>query len=65
MVISGFSLLELRKLHIDELDEYYKALVYILEKKGELKESTFSKIDSADTVSELRGQIFKVMKNNP
>ena len=62
MTISGFSLLELRKLHIDELDEYYKSLVYVLEKKGEIKEDTFSKIDSADTVSDLRSQLFKVIK---
>lgn len=62
MVVSGFSLLELRKLHIDELDEYYKSLVYVLEKKGEVKEGTFNKIDSSNTVSELRAQLFKVMK---
>jgi len=62
MVVSGFSLLELRKLYIDELDEYYKSLAYILEKKGEMKEGTFSKIEAADTVSELRNQLFRVMK---
>lgn len=62
MVVSGFSLLEIRKLYIDELEEYYKSLAYVLEKKGEIKEGTFNKIESADTVSQLRSQLFKVMK---
>ena len=62
MVVSGFSLLEVRKLYLDELYEYHKALIYTLEKKGEVKEGTYRKFDDADSVNELRAQLLKVTK---
>lgn len=64
MVVKGFSLLELRKLYIDELYGYYEQLFYNLEKMGEVKEGSYAKLinrskgDSVDaTVRSLRKQI--------
>lgn len=62
MVVSGFSLVELRKLYIDELDEYYMSLAYVLEKKGEIKEGTYRRLEAPDVVSDLRSQLFKSKK---
>lgn len=62
MVVHGFSLIEVRKLYLDELGEYYKQTVYVLEKKGEFKEGTFDKIahpagDAKHTVNQLRSAL--------
>lgn len=69
MVTSGFSLNELRKLYIDELYNYYEELIYLLEKRGEVKDGTYDKIKqtdaSEDTVNTLRKQIFSsIAKRN-
>jgi len=59
MVTQGFSLLELRKLYIDELVEYYQQTILILEKRGELKEGSYNKLkdngeDAKVVVNQLR-----------
>lgn len=60
MVVHGFSLLELRKLYVDELFDYYKSLIYMLEKRGDVKEGSFDKLnDGDDVVKALRRQFFK------
>jgi len=59
MVVYGFSLLELRKLYLDELWDFYSALVKILKKRGELKEDSTEKIVDSDIVNSLRTQLFK------
>jgi hypothetical protein len=71
MVTYGFSLLEVRKLYIDEAHEYYKELVHNLEQQGKLKEGSYDKIKSsnkgtgvADTVNLLRKQMYKSIAKN-
>lgn len=60
MVSQGFSLLELRKLYLDEFFEYAQAIVYVLEQKGEMKEGASDRLTGSDnTVSQLRKQILK------
>lgn len=66
MVVSGFSLLEVRKLYIDEMYTYYEELFYTLEKLGKVKDGSYAKIKRSDnstqvedTVSQLRKQLFK------
>lgn len=69
MVMSGFSLFDLRKLYFDELFEYHGELVYILEQKKDLPEGTYDKMkvkegnrenDPDREVKNLRRQLFKV-----
>ena len=63
MVKNGFSLLELRKLDIDEFYSYVKNAIYIGEQKGEIPRGTHSKVTGKDnTVNELRQQLFKIKK---
>lgn len=72
MVTYGFSLLELRKLYIDELHQYYNELVFNLEQQGKLKEGSYDKIKSrskstgvADTINTLRKQMYNsIAKKN-
>lgn len=66
MVVNGFSLLELRKLYIDELYFFYEELFYSLEKTGKVEEGSYDKIRSSNnddsdeaTVSELKKQLFR------
>lgn len=66
MVINGFSLLELRKLYIDELYLYYEELFYSLEKMGKVEEGTYDNIISSNheektdnTIAKLREQMLK------
>jgi len=71
MVTCGFSLLELRKLYIDELHEYYFELVYNQEEAGKLKKGSYDKIKAknrsvsgvGDTVAMLRKQMMKSISN--
>lgn len=70
MVMHGFGLREVRKLYIDELDEYYKEMFFNLEKQGKAKEGTYAKIvnktqgDGANaTVNQLRKQMMNNIKN--
>lgn len=64
-VIKGFSLLEIRKLYLDELYDFSEHLIYNLEKTGEMKEGTYAKItkdksaSNKETVNQLRKQLFK------
>lgn len=66
MVVNGFSLLELRKLFLDELYEFYEALFFNLEKMGRVKEGSYDKMMSSNggaeaesTVNLLRKQMFR------
>ncbi len=67
MVTCGFSLLDLRKLYIDELHEYYFELLYNLEESGKMKKGAYDKIrartqgvsSAGDTVAQLRKQMLK------
>lgn len=66
MVVSGFSLLELKKLYVDEFHDYYDELVYILEERGEVKKGTYDKIrkkggaeNVESTVNSLRSMMMK------
>lgn len=72
MVVSGFSLFDLRKLYIDELFAFHEELIYTLEQKGELKEGAYDKIVRSnrgrstrveDTVDSLRRQMLKIVTN--
>lgn len=76
LVVSGFSLFDIRKLYIDEMYEYYQELFYTLEKSGDVKEGTYAKIvkstqgkareaEAENTVSALRKQMFNsISKKN-
>lgn len=66
LVINGFSLLELRKLYIDEFLAFYDSLVYIKEQNHELKEGTYQsfKAQSSGDISSLKRQIFNINKQN-
>jgi hypothetical protein len=57
MVNRGFSLLELRKLYVDELFSYYQSLIFVLEKKGEIQEGSYGRVSDQDDISELRRQL--------
>lgn len=68
MVVNGFSLLELRKLYIDEFYDFYEHLFFTLEQTGKIKEGSHAKIASKtrgseagakETVSLLRKQMFR------
>jgi len=65
--MQGFALLDVRKLYLDEMLEYYKHILYYLEKKGELKAGTYEKAKNVNstesTVNQLRKQIFKAKSN--
>lgn len=70
MVVNGFSLLELRKLYLDEFHSYYAEMFYNLEQAEKAPEGTYAKIISdskevpADyTVNQLRRQMFKSLTN--
>jgi len=70
LVMHGFSLNEVRKLYIDELDEYYRELFYNLEKTGKAQEGTYGKMksktegeDAKSTVNSLRKQMVSSIKN--
>jgi hypothetical protein len=50
-----------RKLYIDEIFKFYRSLVYLQEKKGEIKEGSFERItEGENTVASLRKQLFKI-----
>lgn len=67
MVINGFSLLELRKLYIDEFNQYHAELIFLLEKTGKAEVGSYDKIKSSNndiednTANELRSQLSKIM----
>jgi hypothetical protein len=70
MVVFGFSLLDLRKLYIDELHDFYTELIFTLEERGELKKGSYNNVraklvtpkqSSSDTVSSLRSQMLKAI----
>jgi len=65
LIGSGFSLLELRKLYLDEFLSYYNSVVYIKEKKGEIKEGTYQalKAKGDGDVLSLKKQLFSIQKN--
>jgi hypothetical protein len=60
MVMSGFSLGEVRKLHVDEFFAYYEALIYIKEQTGEVKPGTSSELagtTAEDDINSLKSQM--------
>jgi hypothetical protein len=64
LVMNGFALLEVRKLYLDEMFDYYKYVFFHLEHRGEVKKGTYDRIDNVgqkvdNTVNILRKQIFK------
>lgn len=63
LVMHGFSLLDVRKLYVDEMFEYYKFVFFHLENRGDAKKGTFEKLDGMDqvdqTVNQLRKQLMK------
>lgn len=69
MVVNGFSLLDLRKLYIDEFYNYYQECIYALENMGKVKDGTYAKIKKSnrergeDTVNVLRKQLSKTLSN--
>jgi hypothetical protein len=72
-VVNGFSLLEVRKLYLDEMYEYHEHLFFTLEKTGVFKEGTYDKMMSMknksvpveDTINQLRKQMFKTIVKKP
>lgn len=70
-MINGFSLLDVRKLYLDELYDYNEHLFYNLEQTGKIKEGSYDKLISKtkgvkveDTVNELRKQLKKALPIN-
>ena len=65
--MNGFSLLEVRKLYLDEMYDFHDHLFYVLEQTGQIKEGTYDKLMSRkkkdipveDTLNQLRRQMFK------
>lgn len=71
-MINGFSLLEVRKLYIDELHYFYKETIYALEKNGTIKEGAYAKVsrvsgdkreETESTIGALRNQMFRALSN--
>lgn len=64
MVMYGFSLLDVRKLYYDEMEQYYFETVFNLEAMGRMKEGTYNKLmnntreSAKSTVASLRKQLF-------
>lgn len=69
LVVNGFSLLEIRKLYLDEMYDYHEHLIFILEQTGQVKEGSYDKIVGSkkkdipveDTLNQLRKQMFKTI----
>lgn len=63
----GFSLLDLRKLYLDEFSMFYQELIYCLEEAGELKKGNYDKLmvsarpDSRSVADVMRDQFRKIM----
>lgn len=68
-MVNGFSLLEVRKLYLDEMYDFHDHLFFVLEQSGKVKEGTYDKIVSSkkkevrveDTINQLRKQMFKTI----
>lgn len=58
MVKNGYSLLEVRKLYLDELFTFYYETVKYLEDSGQLKENTYDKVRGVDTSAERFNEFF-------
>lgn len=58
MVRNGFSILELKKLYIDEFFNYYYELVHSLESSKELPEGSYDKAQGIDRSSEKMDSFF-------
>lgn len=61
LVKNGFSLLELRKLYIDEFFEYYYETVKYLEDVGEMKENTYDKVRGIDSSTDRFEEFFNTL----
>ena len=63
----GFSLLEVRKLYIDEFSMFYQELIYCLEEAGELKKGNYDKLmvsvrpETRNIADVMREQFRKIM----
>lgn len=62
MVVSGFSLLEVKKLYLDEFVNYYQELFYTLEKRGEYQEGTYDKLVNKYTGSDAKSVADSIKK---
>lgn len=62
MVINGFSLLEVRKLYLDEFLQYTNSVIYYKEKSGEYKAGTYEKVRGrgGNEVASLKKQLFNL-----
>jgi len=58
MVKNGFSLLDIKKLYIDEFFNYYYELVYSLEQSKQLPEGSYDKVQGIDRSSEKLDSFF-------
>ena len=63
----GFSLLEVRKLYVDEFSMFYQELIYCLEEAGELKKGNYDKLmvsvrpETRNIADVMRDQFRKIM----
>ena len=57
MVVNGFSLIDLRKLYIDELYKYYDETIFTLERLGKVKEGSYAKIKVSDDDSSVQSTV--------
>lgn len=63
----GFSLLEVRKLYVDEFSMFYQELIYCLEEAGELKKGNYDKLmasvrpETRNIADVMREQFRKIM----
>jgi len=61
-VKNGLSLLEIRKLYIDEFFKFYFELVYTLEQSGEMEKGAYDKVQGIDRSSENFSKLFAHLK---
>lgn len=68
LILNGFTLYEVRNLYLDEMVDFYKQTVGVLEKKGEFKEGTYDRLqgksDAPSVINQLRRGIAKVRQKS-
>jgi hypothetical protein len=65
LVMNGFGLNDIRKLYLDEMLSFYQNLIYIKEKRGEIKDGTYNQLKAkgGNEVSSLKNQLFNIQSN--
>lgn len=53
LVSFGFSLSDVRNMYVDELDDFHKGMVYILEKRGEIEKGTYDDMCAEEDLSSV------------